>query len=856
MVIKLDSIFLNTGWFEHRFVIPPAEQFWSTGAGGSLVPREGGILVARWAERFVECLWRLEDPQAEGAPHEGARVLTDPQAISQFIFERLNVRANLERKNQYLVTEITPRTRIVWICRIDTNAQELREACKKLAAERQDSLHVPITLTLIVKTAQGPVTHRKEITLELRPLRYPPAFAGVVALDLGNTHTCLAALDARDTPSTRQVKLLPDLAFHEESLNDRQLESQPPPIRSFLRIDAVTDVRDPSVASHGSPAEILAQPEAYAYRVGKGVEVLEEGPWGLIANPKRSVAADPTQFTHTIVTRAYSGFPAKPVYSAAIDYQVELPATRPAELFVARLLEGFRAIVGGWAQRLVVTYPSTFSATELARLRETVYRAWRIAERHNDRPLLSEDEVLPLFIDEASAAAFYYLARTVLEGPGGLRAFRWLYPQGFYLLVYDCGGATTDVAIVKAESTTPKHLQFTVLGRTGLRDFGGDEITVAIFLLLKAKLAEKLARVRARSVPRLPEVRRGDNPQARGPELRAFFADEQILEALDSLVPTDFDPRGYGHDTAVRQQLTWLLWSWAEECKKAISEGRGGQRVEAPAIFERLAKTLLDVNPGLGMEFADLKQLLPQVMPLREEVDALIWESVDRSVRLCRALARSKLEFRAGHLDDVFLVGYGSLYPLIRERIRREFLGETYSEKEESFRPSLFGLESTFMPEDLKNCVAKGAVLALALREATLGLSLGFDTELCRRLPFSVAWHNAATNTCVALYAEGERYEELAPKKIEVTALAKGQRPQWIRLMQRWPGAEYEPFLLFSFPEGVEGTVTIYFDTDTEQFVAVSEETGAEAIGQREIDPDVYRSAVQRGKIRLCRSAV
>ena len=856
MNIQVDQVFRNVGWMQHKFVIPPAQEFWVIGGGTPLVDQNGAVVVARWKETFLELEWTLEHSQGSGAGSTargaGQKILSNPSEIAQFLLKRFNVRANLEPRIRYRAAEVVPSTRMVWVCWIDTNSSDFCQTCKELVAAGENRLPIEITLMLIIQREGAVQTHRKSIRLELRPICYPPPFTGVMGLDLGNTHTTLAALEAREVLGTKQVRLLPDLAFHVEALNHARLESQTAPIKSFLRIDAISDLRDPQVLGDSSPEEVLANPEAYAYRVGDSVNVLGEGPWGLIANPKRSVTAAPRGFTHVVVARAYPGIPAKAIFDAPIDYQVQLGPTRPAELFICRLLEGFRGVVHAWPRRLVVTYPSTFSATELSRLKEGVFRAWRMAERANEQGPVCAEDVIPLMIDEASAAAFYYLARTVLEGPGGLRSFRWLYPDGFYLLVYDCGGATTDVALVKAEATSHSRLRFVVLGRTGLRDFGGDEVTVAIFLLLKAKLAEKLAKHRARSVPRLPEIRRGDNPRARAADLRAFFSDERNLAAWDEWVPTDFDPHGFGHDAAARQQLTWLIWSWAEECKKFISQSRGGQRLSAPGIFEMIAKILLELNPDLGIESRELAELVGQVMPLREEIDALIWEPVERSIRLCRSLAINKLEWRAGHVDDVFLVGYGSLYPLIRERMRAEFLGDTDSQECHESRPSLFSLESAFSAEDLKNCVAKGAVLALALREATLGLSLEFDTELCRRLPFSVAWHNAATNACVALYAEGERYEELAPKRIEVIASAQGQRPQWIRLLQRWPGADYEPFLLFSFPEGVEGAITIYFDIDREEFIAVSEHTGQQAVGQRDINPDVYRSAVQRGKIRLC----
>ena len=109
--------------------------------------------------------------------------------------------------------------------------------------------------------------------------------------------------------------------------------------------------------------------------------------------------------------------------------------------------------------------------------------------------------VLPqLIIDEASAAAFYFIYRDFLDAPGGLDLLLYLYPDGLNLLVFDCGGGTTDIALVhvRVERGSARRgrrtskLNIEVLGRTGHRTFGGDDITIAAFRVLKARLAARL----------------------------------------------------------------------------------------------------------------------------------------------------------------------------------------------------------------------------------------------------------------------------------------------------------------------------------------------------------------------------
>src|SRR5262245_66110816 len=68
------------------------------------------------------------------------------------------------------------------------------------------------------------------------------------------------------------------------------------------------------------------------------------------------------------------------------------------------------------------------------------------------------------------------------------------------MLLYDCGGGTTDIALVKAglDPDAVDVLRVTVLARSGLRGFGGDDITRAVCRIFKAKLAQKVAEARGR----------------------------------------------------------------------------------------------------------------------------------------------------------------------------------------------------------------------------------------------------------------------------------------------------------------------------------------------------------------------
>lgn len=719
---------------------------------------------------------------------------------------------------------------------INTNDPAFREFSTRAPVTERPVMG--LSWSVIYKDQEGDIKHEQgRVSLTFEPIPYPPPFRGVVGVDLGNTNSTVVYLDVTDTPRTYNIKCLPHYDYNR--VPPPQQRSEFRPVQSIVRFDAVTDKSCCQSDELEASVDIMELPEAYDYRVGTFVNKDKEPPHGLVANPKRSVVAK-SEFVHKVTTRRAS-FPAKRDFKIQPDWVViDLPASRPAELFLCRLFEGLRSVCRAWPTKIAVTYPTSYSANELSLVRKCVFRAWKKAERNN--PWVgkhNEDSLIPMMIDEASAAAIYYLAQHVVEGPGGLASFRWLYPRGFHLLVYDCGGATTDIAVVRAEAPTRDVLRLVVLGRTGLRDFAGDDITSAIFVLLKAKVAAKVAENQGHSLglPALPKDIKHSNS-----EYWRYYTDECNYRKLDEYVPTDFDDTMSAQERELRQQLTWLFWEWAEEEKKRLSELPGESGV--PATLGHICKELSEFHGGIVISEEDLNSTRVH----RNEVDLLVYGPVQRSVERAAGLVADKCPYAEMAVDDIFLVGFGSAYPLIGELLRKRFLGSDNGERDRQL--SLYGIETRFSFEDAKTCVAKGAAIGLALRHATLGVELQIDSDLSSRLPFHIGWHDAASNTCVSLWEEGQRYQELEECTINVSQ-QDGKKVHWIRLQHRWPGAEYEPFLVFDFPDGVEGEVSIRFDPNREQFLARSHATSVEVEAKRDIDPRVYRSAPQRGCIRV-----
>ncbi len=210
----------------------------------------------------------------------------------------------------------------------------------------------------------------------------------------------------------------------------------------------------------------------------------------------------------------------------------------PAELFLCRLFRIFHELKKQVPRNVVVTCPTTYSHWEAERLERCVRQAWRrsvgaVSRAYNDK----EWADLPRqILDEASAGAFYLIAIDHIQRPGGLDVFQSLYPEGLNLLVCDYGGGTTDIALVhaRAEIRATKgergyRLSIQVIGRTGHRAFGGDDMTLAVFRVLKAKLATRLRQAR--------DFRYPEDPSA----LREFLRDREA--EIDQAVPTPVRPR-------------------------------------------------------------------------------------------------------------------------------------------------------------------------------------------------------------------------------------------------------------------------------------------------------------------------
>jgi hypothetical protein len=173
-------------------------------------------------------------------------------------------------------------------------------------------------------------------------------------------------------------------------------------------------------------------------------------------------------------------------------------------LVLLRLVALAEETLGREVTRLGLTFPTKWLPRVRRRLKtitEEVGRRMQ-AQRTGEQVL-----VLPPEIDEANAVALQVLTAP-REAP---------LPPSFHLVAYDFGGGTVDTALLHVEfAPASRKLATRYLGIGGRSDFGGDDVTRAVLLLLHQRLPRALrGRTLALDAERAQMVRLLDIPLIR-----------------------------------------------------------------------------------------------------------------------------------------------------------------------------------------------------------------------------------------------------------------------------------------------------------------------------------------------------
>lgn len=422
-------------------------------------------------------------------------------------------------------------------------------------------------------------------TNELRPrrlhlavqVREPLPYPGWLVVDLGTTHTCAALVDESravtmvelDATSPEGACTLRSAVAYQKLVESRKYRA------GWLVWKGYVDLARAAVLN----AKRRAGDRSFRFDV-----VPLEEPEHTVGVPVRDALAD--LYRH-VVRRAAEG----------------LAATGRADLALSRL---------------VLTHPSRFATGQVEDLRQAARQA---LEEHL-AGLGVEVPVEDRLLHEPVAACLDFLHEARSHAPvheeRGSDAVTW------HALVYDAGGGTTDLTVVRVESRRRDgqyRVKARVLSAAGHARFGGEEMTAAVRDLLVERILETPGRV----LPREP----GEVP--------------------------------LHQELAARRNRSVLALS-AEVLKIALSRGEAGTDLD---------EGWLSLWSGEREERRPLRDLVGR-WPTREEVDARLSAELARTVRLARDMLRNAGVERP---DCLLLVGQASRWPRVRELLEAEFPG-------------------------------------------------------------------------------------------------------------------------------------------------------------------------------------
>ncbi|MCP4351127.1 MAG: hypothetical protein GY795_37150 [Desulfobacterales bacterium] len=448
---------------------------------------------------------------------------------------------------------------------------------------------------------------------------------------------------------------------------------------------------------------------------------------------------------------------------------------------------------------LVVTYPANLSQHRREILRQLVLS---LGIRNVD-----------MSFDEATAGALYYMWRElfsdVFAGIDGFLArsrrrvenrespiTKRIEKTDIYfqnILLYDIGGGTTDIALLEIGVEELPILQEPVsgnvgryfiirpkiLGLTGRDNFGGDNVTLWVFRLLKSRLAEKVAanikdkrKLSLAEQDVITEFEKDNNRFTRwlSDDTNDYGKEyENIWDDINTLVPTDFGNK------PERQSAFFDLWNEAEKIKIALNTEKASP--VAAASGGNLAPIISHHNLGMLEHEFNIEVKLGEVeqLILKDIIDTFV-----KARNLCVGQDNRRPAI-THYVDRVILAGSSSHLRLVRKVMPQRELGRPFAMPGYQQKiPAPFKYDKDnliFNPKDAKLAVARGACLPRYFKRVRVnprdseiqrllkeGTSyLDFDTENVRNyIPFTIIYQTG-TGESIAFEA-GEKMELIRDK--------------------------------------------------------------------------------------------
>jgi len=835
--IPHDAIYKKSGWTRIPYTASVRDDFGVEGPA---------LLLLTWPAPFLQVDVRSTGQGSSGSVSRYREMMSQLQIDEQSLDHRI-----LTDRLPFCLLNVEEADELVFSLRVNTDD-------RNIAKHRDAPLSIPIRLTIYnrnVGSADPTFKQEQNLSLNIKKLLdLPQDIRGCVAVDLGTTHSCVAFL-SDDFISAEQVDIV-NCANDVEDASYRGVAPGPESIPTLLRIRQIKQ----------TARKQLVSPGAY-----HGYRVYEDEQGHLVFGIKRLLT--------------------DPMFNQPMQVQlggdlVDLDKSLPAEWFLNKTIKSFHAEKKRRLRPVAITFPSTYTRREIERTKKAVFRGYvRSLLNPSPKPELeatSTQQVVPLEIDEASAAAFYFIYRDFITGPGNTRGFHYCYPDGVTLLLYDCGGGTTDVSLVRAtpswkdsQSGVPNEktmeIKVEVLGTSGHRSFGGDDITAAFYRVLKGMIA---ARYPTAFEPPLADM--PSDPRRFVEWLERHYSSFHEILPTQTTVETLKELTAGGRRRRIQGRNAF--WGYVEKLKIYVSDRSSDGFNAVDTRLDAVARLMTTDSRYLSdRSEQDVRDVIEDVvindfLKLSEDgefvgvryVNELIRQDVEKTVIAANNLLSKKLKHgRDGFqmVDWVYLVGRSAHYRLIWETVCKKLtmlpwleenqehdtqqpadrlvtfcreVGVTKEGDDPVKAPSRVSLDS----KNLKSAVVRGAVLALGCKLGLSDVSVKLDEHVARRLPFDVCWNSIATGPS-ALYTEGSIYEQLKETEVNVAeiqapssadnGMPTEQRAEAfpLHLYRIWPGdkvnptaaneiAHWEKYLTFNFESRPQGVVKIYFDDQSD----------------------------------------
>jgi len=347
--------------------------------------------------------------------------------------------------------------------------------------------------------------------------------------------------------------------------------------------------------------------------------------------------------------------------------------------FLKAFLGDFEARRHVLVRRVKATYPPDFRPRALQDMKRAYSRM-----KADTRSLLG--------IDEASAAALYYVFHNLQRMNFDIDLYQAHFRKEHNMLVFDFGGGTTDVSLVSVGVGSSERdgdirhgIHFKVLGAASHLHLGGDNLTLELLRSIRCRIAlaaaehhkgrgdliefnsEDAADAMEELYRRRQEFK--DLLELRGVDWAQKAQMLAELERLASAVlPTAWRQVSHDQDIFLRERAmnTFnLLWNVAEEWKKKLS-------AETQVSLDRTGFLEDYLNEAFrNLDLVDTDVIDTIELDQENDLYGRIRGMVAEGLQLCRQVMR-KPHGAMHRVDSIRLVGNSCRMPLVKELLLEE----------------------------------------------------------------------------------------------------------------------------------------------------------------------------------------